>query len=179
VRFNRYGLAFDYPENWSVDTEDSGGRYAAVTVHSPEGGFWSVSGHAPGGSPAELATAVVRQMRKEYPELDSAEAEDEVAGRCLPGIDMNFYCLDLTNTAQVRTLETPGAIYLLFCQAEDREWDRVAPVFAAMTTSFVAGAARNGYEPATDEPAAAALDDAPQDGDEAARYEPETDDVDG
>jgi hypothetical protein len=52
---------------------------------------------------------------------------------------MNFYCLDLTNTAQVRTLETPHAIYLLFCQAEDREWDRVAPVFAAITTSFVTG----------------------------------------
>jgi hypothetical protein len=51
---------------------------------------------------------------------------------------MNFYCLDLTNTAQVRTLETPDAIYLIICQAEDREWERVSPVFAAITTSFVA-----------------------------------------
>jgi hypothetical protein len=139
VHFDRFGLAFDYPDNWSVDIGDSGGRHAAVTVQSPEGAFWSVSGHAPGGDAAELARAVLGQMQEEYRELDSEAAEDEVAGRRLPGFDMNFYCLDLTNTAHVRTLETPGAIYLLFCQAEDREWDRVAPVFAAMTASFVAG----------------------------------------
>jgi hypothetical protein len=97
-----------------------------------------VSGHAPGGDPRELSAAVVVQMKKEYQDLDSEEVSDDVAGRLLPGFDMNFYCLDLTNTAQVRTLETPDAIYLIICQAEDREWDEIAPVFAAMTTSFVA-----------------------------------------
>ena len=62
-----------------------------------------------------------------------------MAGHRLDGSDLNFYCLDLTNTAQVRTLTTPDAIYLILCQAEDREWDEVAPVFDAMTTSFVRG----------------------------------------
>ena len=139
MHFDRFGLAFDYPDNWSVDISDSGGRHAAVTVQSPEGAFWSVSGHAPGGDTSELAAAVLGQMTDEYRELDSETAEDEVAAHRLLGYDMNFYCLDLTNTAQVRTLETPAAIYLLFCQAEDRDWDRLAPVFAAMTASFVAG----------------------------------------
>jgi hypothetical protein len=77
-------------------------------------------------------------MRKEYQDLDSETAADKIGGRPLTGFDLNFYCLDLTNTAQVRTLETPDAIYLLLCQAEDREWERVAPVFAAITASFVA-----------------------------------------
>jgi len=139
LHFDRFGLAFDYPDNWSVDISDSGGRHAAVTVQSPEGAFWSVSGHAPGGDASELAAAVLGQMTDEYRELDSEAAEDEVAAHRLLGYDMNFYCLDLTNTARVRTLETPAAIYLLFCQAEDRDWDRLAPVFAAMTASFVAG----------------------------------------
>jgi hypothetical protein len=141
VRFQRPGLVFDYPENWSIDTEEAREGHAAVTVYAPDGGFWSVSGHAPGGLPAELAEAVVGEMRQEYRDLDSEPAADEVAGRTLAGFDMNFYCLDLTNTAQVRTLETPTAVWLLFCQAEDREWDRVAPVFAAMTASFVGGLA--------------------------------------
>ena len=87
----------------------------------------------------EAAAAVVAEMRAEYRELDSEAAEDRVGGRRLRGFDMNFYCLDLTNTAQVRTIETPTAVYLLLCQAEDREWERTAPVFAAMTASFVAG----------------------------------------
>jgi hypothetical protein len=40
--FNRFGLAFDYPDNWSVDTDDSADRYATVTVYAPGGGFWSM-----------------------------------------------------------------------------------------------------------------------------------------
>lgn len=139
MRFDRFGLTFDHPENWSIDVDDASGLQAAVTVYAPEGGFWSVSAHEPGGPALALATAVVAEMRAQYRELDSEPAEDRVAGRHLRGFDMNFYCLDLTNTAQVRTIETPTAVYLLLCQAEDREWERTAPVFAAMTASFVAG----------------------------------------
>ncbi|MFM8733628.1 MAG: hypothetical protein ACKOC8_00285 [Pirellulales bacterium] len=141
MRFDRFGLAFDYPDNWTIDTDDAADRYSTVTVYAPGGGFWSISGHAPGGDPLELAAAVVGQMKKEYQDLDAEEAADDLADRRLAGFDMNFYCLDLTNTAQVRTLETPDAIYLIFCQAEDREWEEISPVFAAMTTSFVAAAA--------------------------------------
>jgi len=139
VEFNRFGLSFQYPDNWSIDVSAAVGRHAAVTVQAPEGGFWSVSSHAAGGPPDELARAVLAQMREEYRDLDAEAATDEIADRVLPGYDMNFYCLDLTNTARVRTLATAGVIYLIFCQAEDREWDRVAPVFAAMTTTFVHG----------------------------------------
>lgn len=139
MRFDRFGLAFDYPDGWAVDTGDAGGRYATVTVYAPSGGFWSVSGHAPGGDPRDLSTAALAEMRQEYRDLDAEEATDRIAGRDLPGFDMNFYCLDLTNTAQVRTLETPGGIYLVFCQAEDHDWERDRAVFAAMTASFVAG----------------------------------------
>ncbi len=149
MRFHRLGIDFSYPDSWSVDTDDAREGHAAVTVYAPEGGFWSISGHAPGGRPAELAEAVVAQMRGEYRDLDAEPATDDVAGATLPGFDMNFYCLDLTNTAQVRTLATPDAVWLIFCQAEDREWDRIAPVFAAMTTSFVRGLAGGSDAPTT------------------------------
>lgn len=139
MRFHRLGLQFDHPDNWVVDTDDAEGRFATATVYAPGGAFWSVSGHAAGGDPRELAAAVVSQMKQEYQELDAEPAEDELAGRRLPGFDLNFYCLDLTNTAQVRTVTTPEAIYLILCQAEDREWAVVSPVFAAITTSFVKG----------------------------------------
>jgi hypothetical protein len=139
MHFHRFGLAFDHPDNWMVDTEDSEGRFATVTVYSPKGGFWSVSGHAPGGDPGHLAAAVVAEMREAYRELDAEPATERAGSRAIAGFDLNFYCLDLTNTAQVRTLATPEAIYLILCQAEDRDWDEVAPVFAAITTSFVMG----------------------------------------
>lgn len=138
MHFNRFGLSFDHPDNWTVETDDAEERYAAVTVYSPGGAFWSISGHAAGGDASLLASAVVDQMRDEYQELDCEPGEWAVWGHTLPGFDLNFYCLDLTNTAQIRTLTTPDAIYLILCQADDREWDAVAPVFDAMTTSFVA-----------------------------------------
>jgi hypothetical protein len=139
MHFDRFGLAFDYPDNWQIDTTDSDGRLATVTVYSPGGAFWSVSGHAPGGDPADLAAAVVAHMKDEYQQLDVEPAEEEVAGHRLAGFDLNFYCLDLTNTAQVRSLATPASVSLILCQAEDREWEEVSPVFAAITMSFVRG----------------------------------------
>jgi hypothetical protein len=144
MHFARFGLEFAYPDNWSVDADAGDGESSAVTVHAPDGGFWSVSVHPAGTAPESLAEAVSRQMREEYRDLDIEAAVDEVAGHALVGFDFNFYCLDLTNTAQVRTLSTPGAIYLILCQAEDREWEAVAPVFAAITTSFVKGLASSG-----------------------------------
>lgn len=141
MRFDRFGLAFDHPDNWTVETDDSEERYAAVTVYSPDGSFWAVSGHAAGGAPATLAQAVVEQMRDEYRDLDCEPGEETIEGHLLAGFDLNFSCLDLTNTAHIRTLATPAAIYLILCQADDRAWDRIAPVFEAMTTSFVAAIA--------------------------------------
>lgn len=137
MHFDKLGLRFDYPDNWTVDISDAQGGQAAVTVYSPEGGFWSVSAHAPGEPASRLSDAVVAEMREEYRELDTERASDSVGGLTLSGYDLNFYCLDLTNTAAVRTLETADATYLLLCQAEDREWDRVARVFSAITESFV------------------------------------------
>ena len=60
-----------------------------------------------------------------------------VAGHGLVGYDLNFFFLDLTNTACVRSLRTDQATYTIFCQAEDREFVQIRPVFLAMTTSLL------------------------------------------
>jgi len=143
MRFERMGLVFDYPDDWALELDADGGSEAggspAVTLLSPGGGFWSVSRHDGDGNARLLAEAVVAQMRSEYQDIDIEAASDSIGGHLLPGFDFNFYCLDLTNTASVRTLQTPGSLHVVFCQAEDREWERVATVFAAMTTSLVRG----------------------------------------
>ena len=137
MRYDRLGIQFDYPENWTIDSSDIENRKATVTIYSPDGGFWSVSAHATGHPASKLCEAVLSQMREEYQDLDSEPAEETINSHRLTGFDLNFYCLDLTNTAIVRTLETPAATFLLFCQAEDREWECVSKVFAAMTASFI------------------------------------------
>ncbi len=75
-------------------------------------------------------------MRQEYDELDAEPLDELVGDQEIVGCEMNFYCLDLTNTAVARSFSTPDATYLLFCQADDRELAEVGPVFEAMTLSL-------------------------------------------
>ncbi len=137
MKFDRLGIRFQYPENWTLETDEAAGERATVTAYSPGGGFWSVVRHPPESDPAELAASVLAAMRAEYDELDSEAAGEEVASVELTGYDLNFYCLDLTNTAIVRVAQTAEATYLVVYQAEDRDFDKLQQVFRAMTVSLL------------------------------------------
>ena len=108
-----------------------------MTVYSPGGAFWSVAIHSGAANPAKLAATVVDVMKQEYQGLEAQETEESVAGRELVGYDLAFYCLDLTNTAHVRSLRFAHTTYTIYCQAEDREYERVKKVFEAMTITLL------------------------------------------
>ena len=76
-------------------------------------------------------------MKNEYEELEAEEICETIADREIVGYDLNFYCLDLTNTARIRCLRTDRNTFTVFCQAEDREFDQIQRVFQAMTTSLL------------------------------------------
>ena len=137
ARFQKHGIAFQYPENWTLGEEESGPGTDAVTVYSPGGAFWSVAMHPPSEDPLKLAGTALGAMKQEYPNLDSEEKFESVAGRDLVGFDLNFYYLDLISTVQIRCLRAGGHTYTIFCQGEDREFDQVSPVFQAITTSLL------------------------------------------
>jgi hypothetical protein len=63
--------------------------------------------------------------------------EESLVGHMLVGYDLAFYCLDLTNTAHVRGLRFAHTTYTIYCQAEDREYERVKRVFEAMTVTLL------------------------------------------
>jgi hypothetical protein len=138
-KYDKLGIVFQYPDNWSIDEEDalSGGN--SVTVRSPEGGFWSVAVHPVSAEPAELAQAAVTAMREEYAEVEIDAVQETLAGRCVIGYDLSFYYLDLISTARIRCLRTEKASYSIYCQAEDREFERIERVFEAMATSLLSG----------------------------------------
>ena len=51
-----------------------------------------------------MVQAALDAMRKEYEELDAEPVRETIAGHDLVGFDLNFFCLDLTNTACIRSL---------------------------------------------------------------------------
>ncbi|HEV2968710.1 MAG TPA: hypothetical protein VGY55_01900 [Pirellulales bacterium] len=135
--FDRLGVHFQYPENWTLEAANEADG-EEVTVYSPGGAFWSLTIHER-GDPVELMDIVVDAMREEYDELDAEAVEDSIAGQELTGYDLNFYCLDLTNTAEIRAFNRGAKTYLLIWQAEDRDYDLVRPVFRAIATSLIKG----------------------------------------
>lgn len=137
--FDKLGIRFTYPDNWTVDESEALGGECSVTVYSPGGAFWAVSLHSSESDPRELAASSVKALRETYPDLDVESTSERVAGQELVGSDVNFYYLDLTNTALVRAFRTPKFNVLVLCQAEDREFVEFEAVFRAMTLSLLFG----------------------------------------
>lgn len=135
--YKKLGIHFQYPDNWTLDEQEALEGNHSVSVYSPGGAFWSVALHPLSANLPELLSSAVDAMREVYPQLDAEAVEEEIAGQELSGYDMNFYCLDLTNTASVRGKRTDNANLIVFCQAEDREFNQIEPIFRAMTTSLL------------------------------------------
>ncbi len=137
AEFRKLGIAFLYPDNWSLDEGDAMAGRGSVTVSSPGGAFCSIGIHPHGTDLQKLADAAVNAMREEYKELEVDAAREELGARELSGYDISFYYLDLINAATIRCFATDEAVYSVFCQAEDREFDRLRMVFAAITSSLI------------------------------------------
>jgi hypothetical protein len=146
--FDKLGIHFLYPENWVLDEQEAleGGK--SVSVNSPAGAFWSIMLADRTVDPRELTLAALQTMKQEYEDFEAEPASETIAGTQLAGFDMNFYCLDLTNTALVRGFRLRRATCVVLCQAEDRDFAAAEPVFRAITTSLVTADSR----PAADSP---------------------------
>jgi len=95
------GLHFQYPENWTLHDEATEARHDSVTVYSPTGAFWSVVRYPRSTDPAQLVRAAIDAMRQEYDSLEAHEAFETIGSHELAGYDLFFYCLDMTNTAEI------------------------------------------------------------------------------
>ena len=134
--YDKMGVRFLYPENWTLDESDAVAGRRSVSVYSPEGAFWTLALHNLSTDPKDLVNTVLSAVKKEYEDFESEPVSEEIAGNPVTGYDLNFYCLDLTNTALVRGFRTDSASCVVLCQAEDRDFKKVEPVFRAITTSL-------------------------------------------
>jgi hypothetical protein len=137
ARFASLGISFQYPDNWTLDDSDAVLGRKSVTVYSPGGAFWSVAIQTGSAEPDKLAAAIVKTMQNEYQGLEAEPIEEETAGHELFGYDLAFYCLDLTNTACVRSFRSACTTYTIYYQAEDRDYEKLRQVFQAITLTLL------------------------------------------
>ena len=138
--YDKLGIRFLYPDNWESTKQWTPAGNQCVSVFSPQGAFWSVTVHPLAADPVELAAAALRTLQAEYADSEAEAILEDIGQQSIAGYDLSFFYLDFTNTALVRGFRTASATCLVLCQAEDREFERVAPVFRAITTSLLAPA---------------------------------------
>lgn len=136
--FDKAGLRFQYPENWTITDENLTDAPQTVSVQVPGGGFWSVMLYDRPAESNALLRETLDEMRREYVSLESSTISDEFEGTVAIGYEMYFYCLDFLVCARVLAMKTPDGLPLLVLwQAEDRDFTTYEPVFRAMTISLL------------------------------------------
>ena len=139
--YEKSGLQFMYPENWTLAEDDMQSTPRTVSVQAPTGAFWSVDIYPFSIDMEQLLDQIVAAMKEEYEDLEAESATEEIGDEPATGFDLNFYCLDFLVTSQVRAFRHGHAVYLLTYQAEDREFDQLRDVFRAITASMLAAEA--------------------------------------
>jgi hypothetical protein len=135
--YEKLGVRFLYPENWSVVDEEHDDWPRSVTLQSPQTSFWTLVIYPPRQATGPMIDHVVETIRESYEELEVLEARESLGDTATPGVDICFFYLDLLVEAKIRVLRTPSATLLWHYQAESREFDEMEPVFRAIATSML------------------------------------------
>jgi hypothetical protein len=117
--YEGHGVRFEYPPDWELEESDEG-EAATVEVQAPGGlAFALVRTDESGPDPAGVADEVLEAMREEYPDLEAAPAMENIAGHHATGYDVEFFSLDFTNGAAIRSFRTLDHTVLVFGQWSD------------------------------------------------------------
>ncbi|MFO7908149.1 MAG: hypothetical protein ACQESR_01305 [Planctomycetota bacterium] len=135
--YDRNGIRFCYPENWKIQEDEPKPDEYCVTLQSPGSGFWMLHVFESVESLQRLAAEVKQSIQREYEEADVEAVKDHIEGTPLPGYDLQFCCLHFVVSAAVRSFSLGDRTCVLLSQAEDSEFEQMAPVFSAITTSLI------------------------------------------
>ena len=134
ARFCEHGIAFMYPENWTVESPEEPGWPFTVSAHSPDGAFWQLT--ADRATNTDLLDQVVAAIQQQYEGVELSPVTREIGDERFDGIELNFYVLDFVVTAVALNCSTADNARVLMFQAESRDFDKLAGVFDAMSLSL-------------------------------------------
>ena len=134
--FERDGVRFEYPGNWTAEPAESEAGGWAVSVHSPETAFILVALRPEADDPAQLADRTLEALRAEYQELDAEDVVEAIGGLAAVGHDIDFLTLDTPITCQTRCVGTPAGPLLVMWQTSEYDRERNEPVLRAIRASL-------------------------------------------
>jgi hypothetical protein len=117
--YEDHGVRFEYPSEWILEVTDDG-PLTTIDLQHPDGvAFLLVSVDLSCPDSGDVADSVLETMREEYPDLDADPTEEIVGDRFISGYDVQFFALDLPNSARIRCFRTLLRTILVFGQWTD------------------------------------------------------------
>ena len=145
LEYDDLGVRFIYPRNWSVETQTWDRGTYAISVDSPDGGFWALAIYPPEVDLDAEAKKALTDMKIEYDEVEEHKLVRYAADRALEGYELNFFLLDMTTTARAFKFRDDSRGYIVYWQTsehmrlEDGEGGSFAQsdVFDVMTHTLI------------------------------------------
>jgi hypothetical protein len=134
--FERDGISFRYPENWSADERDDADGGWTVSVHSPDTAFLLVSLQPEASDAGDLADQALAALREEYKEFDAEDVTETICGLPAIGFNADFLTADTTSLCRVRAVDSFAGPLLLMAQVSEHDRGANDPVLRAIVQSL-------------------------------------------
>ena len=133
--FDEFGVQFDYPEDWEVDTQVAE-RERSIFLQGPGSAFVMVSVLDGRPTTTHVLDTAEEALKSEYDDCEVEEPAAEMAGVTADARDIDFTCHDLVSTARLRAIQGEQQTVLLMGQRADIEADEADPVFDRIAKSL-------------------------------------------
>lgn len=134
VEYASHGLRFSYPDIWEVN-EETDGDDVLITVAPKETSFWLLRIMPACPPPPQVVNSCVEAFQQEYEESETSEASVQISGMPAYCTELEFVCLELTNSVGLASVRTTDFTLLVWWQGTDHELKDVRPIFDHMTRS--------------------------------------------
>jgi hypothetical protein len=133
--YEDHGIRFEYPSAWDLSVSEDGPA-VNLEIEDPDGpAFLLIQVDESCPDPEIVADEVLEALRGEYPELDETPAVESIQGYPATGYDVEFFALDVTNGASIRSFQTPQRTVLVFGQWSDLGEDELPEVIRGVLRS--------------------------------------------
>jgi len=133
--YDAHGIRFRYPSHWEL-SEEQVDNEISITVASGETSFWSIILFLDGLRPEELIESALSVFRDEYDDIDDYEVEAEICNRRCVARDIEFVCMELINSAFLRSFKTEPFSVLVLYQGTDHELKQTKSFLEGISASI-------------------------------------------
>jgi hypothetical protein len=133
--YDENGIRFEYPPEWTMEVNDNGPLFTINLEHPAGVAFVIVTIDDSCPDPGEVADTILETLREEYPELEDEPFEQVVNKRLVSGYDVQFFALDLSNTACIRSFRTFTRTLTIYGQWSDLVEDEASELAETIVRS--------------------------------------------